>query len=129
MTTVIRQLADQLEMTINSSKNQIQAHAVAKKVYVCVQITKIGDIDTMNERFQAVFNIESRWVEDQLIDKYDPERHWNPKIYVENIFQDISQDIKYQIERVNHSHRTLIVEKRKIKGLHTQKNFNYIFSC
>jgi hypothetical protein len=115
MSAVIKKLADELELTVTPNVTHIQSNTV-KKVYVSVQITKIGDIDTMNERFQAVFNIESRWIEDQIIDKYDPEKHWNPKVYVENVFQDINEDIKYQIERVTNSNRTVVVEKRKIKG-------------
>jgi hypothetical protein len=108
---------DQLELKVNPNVSQSTFTKNARNVYVSVQITKIGDIDTMNDRYQGVFEIESRWIDDELIQKYEPSKHWNPRIYIENIFQDINEEIKYEIvERIFQSKQTIVVEKRKAKG-------------
>jgi hypothetical protein len=82
-----------------------------------VEFTKLGDIDTLNERYNAVFNIESRWVEHKDTDmvKYDPNKNWNPKLYIENAFIDPKETIRYSISR-NLDNSLTITEYREAKG-------------
>ena len=90
--------------------------ATCRKVYISVQVTKIGEIDTMNERYQALFSLSLRWL-DKDIDgaAFDPAKHWNPQIYVENIFQDIIEQNTHTVERLDQS-VCLVSENRKIRG-------------
>jgi hypothetical protein len=87
-----------------------------KYVQLLVEITKIGEIDTLNERYQAEFYIEAKWVEkNNEITEYDPKVHWNPKIYVENTHQEPKETIKYDLSR-DEDNNLIITEIRHIKG-------------
>lgn len=56
---------------------------------------KIGDIDTLNEKFMAEAFIEARWIDRDLSPsiKYDPEEMWNPKLYVVNGLGELKQQV------------------------------------
>ena len=86
-------------------------------VEVIIEFVKFGEIDTMNEKYQAEFNIESKWIEnDNTIIKYDPKKHWNPQLYIENALQLTKEQINYEMERK--ADGTLwIIEKRNVKGI------------
>lgn len=49
-----------------------------------MQFLQIGEVDTMNERFQAMVLIRSKWNEPDKLTEYDPKKNWNPKLYIEN---------------------------------------------
>jgi hypothetical protein len=88
-------------------------------VQLLVEITKIGEIDTLNERYQAEFYIEAKWVEKHAaadMVEYDPRVHWNPKIYVENTHQDPKETVRYDLARDEDNNLT-ITEIRHIKGI------------
>lgn len=55
----------------------------AKTVLVAIEFCRIGEIDTMNEKYHAEIQIETRWIENDVIDEYDAEKHWNPKLFIE----------------------------------------------
>lgn len=54
-----------------------------KTVQIVVTFLKIGDIDMINEKYQAEVFIEAKWIENDFIERYDPKRHWNPKLSIE----------------------------------------------
>lgn len=62
---------------------------------------KIGDIDTLNEKFYAEAFIEAKWIDPSLDYsslsplKYNPVTHWNPKIYVVNSLGEMKQQVWY----------------------------------
>src|SRR5690242_17031612 len=87
----------------------------AIKVYVRLMFLRIGEIDTLNEKYQAQASIEGRWPvefeklqsilssEEQrrLIDgkpisllKY-AESNWHPQLYIENALGDLKEQIRY----------------------------------
>lgn len=90
-----------------------------KFVEVFIQFVRIGEIDTMNEKYQAEVNIESRWItNEQLNGKYDPNLHWNPKIYIENAFQEPKEAIKYEVGKDSlNLNNYVVIEKRNVKGI------------
>jgi hypothetical protein len=62
-----------------------------------------------------MFNIESRWIEPTEITSYDPAKHWNPKLYIENVFQEPKEDVKYSLAYDNNNN-LIVTEKREVKG-------------
>ena len=54
-----------------------------KNVEITVCFLSFGEIDTMNEKYQAEILIEAKWTLFQECDShYDPKTDWNPKLYV-----------------------------------------------
>ena len=58
-----------------------------KYVEISVCFLSFGEIDTMNEKYQAEILIESKWSlsktsPGQISSVYDPKEDWNPKLYV-----------------------------------------------
>ena len=51
-------------------------------VQVTVEFIRLGEIDTMNEKYNAEICIESKWIEKDLIQNYNPEQHWNPQLII-----------------------------------------------
>ena len=87
----------------------------ARNVYIVVQFRRLSEIDTLSGKYYAQYYIESKWTEPQIINNYDPEKHWNPKLYIENSFQDATEKISYKT--VNEGSSTTIIEKRYVKGM------------
>ena len=87
-----------------------------KQLECRVEFVKIGQIDTREEYYGATVKIKTKWYENEIIKKYDPEVHWNPKIYIENAIVDVNyfQDVSYEVAQVDV--RTEITETRKCKG-------------
>ena len=47
-------------------------------VQIVVGFMRIGEIDTLNEKYQAEVQIEAKWIDnDQQVSEYDPNKHWN----------------------------------------------------
>ena len=105
----------------NKKMNQIT-------VYVYLVFLKIGEIDTIKERFQADAYIESYW-NDSTVDykaPFDPRKHWNPDLQIENSIGELKQEIRYKTKKVNGLCR--IHEIRNVKGgilNKISKNFMY----
>lgn len=86
-----------------------------KEVEIRIIFLRIGDIDTLNERFFAEILIESKWEDPKLsiefhsdtnstIDEEEkelnhPNKYWNPKIYVENSLNDPKQTVYYKVKK------------------------------
>jgi hypothetical protein len=113
---------NEIEAARLHNKQKINQKQQARKVFICFEFSKIGEIDTLNERYQAVFHIEIRWIEQEIIEKYEPDKHWNPKIYVENVFQEIVENKKYTTQPIPQTNYTLITESRRIKGIQKLKS-------
>ena len=85
-------------------------------VQIFLIFLRIGEIDNIKERFQADAYIEASW-EDNTVDTtlgYDPHQYWKPEIHIENALGNLTQDIRYKVER--NGDRTKIFEMRNIKG-------------
>lgn len=101
----------------------------------------LGEIDTLNEKYQAHAAIEARWPvdisvltgvlspEDQrrLEDgksvsllKY-AESHWHPQLFIENALGDLKQQLTYTAKRAKKDNRIYVCEHRDIKGVFWEK--------
>jgi hypothetical protein len=79
-----------------------------------IQVLCIGEVDTMNERFQAEVYIRSSWFEDYEIDEYDPYVHWNPKLFIQNGAFDLKEEISYTVSKLDGV--TVVTETRIARG-------------
>ena len=84
-----------------------------KYVKVTFEFLRILEIDSMNEKYTAEIRIDSEWFIDEKISIYDPEKNWNPQLYVENSLI-INEKIKYSLR--NDSEKLIVTEHRYIKG-------------
>jgi hypothetical protein len=89
-----------------------------RNVEIYVEFVRIGEIDTINEKYQAELNIEARWID--IYDSYNPSFHWNPKLFIENALQEPKQQISYQVN-IRSDGNYVVIEKRNIKGVFWEK--------
>jgi hypothetical protein len=108
---------------------------------------RIGEIDTLNEKYQAQASIEARWavnfdslavdlsLDDQkhLIDgksvtlvKYT-ESNWHPQLYIENAIGDFKEQIRYSARKSKHDNEYYVCEHRDVKGIFWEKLELYHF--
>jgi hypothetical protein len=102
---------------------------------------RIGEIDTLNEKYQAQAAIEARWLID--IDKLssdlssdDQKRliggksisllnyaasHWHPQLYIENALGDLKEQIRYSAKKSKENNEIYVCEHRDIKGQFWEK--------
>ena len=113
----------------------------AMKVYVRLMFLRIGEIDTLNEKYQAQAAIESRWLieSDKILPhltsdeqrrltygksvsllKYS-ELYWHPQLFIENALGDLKEQIRYSAKRSKIDQQIYICEHRDIKGLFWEK--------
>ncbi|UJR35037.1 hypothetical protein I4U23_027813 [Adineta vaga] len=113
----------------------------AMKVYVRLMFLRIGEIDTLNEKYQAQAAIESRWSVDlqKLLPNLSPEEqqrltqgksvslikyaenNWHPQLYIENALGDLKEQIRYSAKKSKVDSQIYICEHRDIKGLFWEK--------
>jgi hypothetical protein len=80
--------------------SDLETNLIEKRtIQVYFEFIRIGEIDTMNEKYNAEICIESKWIEKDLIQNYNPDQHWNPQLFIENTIQEPKEKIKYNIIR------------------------------
>ncbi|UJR17295.1 hypothetical protein I4U23_004190 [Adineta vaga] len=110
-------------------------------VYVRLVFLRIGEIDTLTEKYQAHASIESRWSVSSekflsdistinqerlmngksiVLEKYG-ESHWHPQLYIENALGDLKEQIKYSAKINSKDKKIYVCEHRIIKGLFWEK--------
>ena len=82
-------------------------------IQVSVKFRRIGEIDIMNEKFFAEFSVHIYWIDNSIIDEYDANKHWNPKIIIENAFTKSEEQVEYELTKM--FDKTGVLETRKIK--------------
>ncbi|CAF1123039.1 unnamed protein product [Adineta ricciae] len=131
---------EQTAIDINPLSSGMQ-HEKAIPVFIRLVFLRIGEIDTLNEKYQAHASIESRWavasnellsilsVDDQnrlmngktiILEKYS-DSHWHPQLFIENSLGDLKEQIKYSAKRNTHDNHIYVCEHRIIKGLFWEK--------
>lgn len=82
-----------------------------KQVNVSLVFERVGDIDTIKELFFAEITMKVSWqLEQTLVGPYDPSKHWNPKVFIENMFVKPDQKVQYEVKGNE------IIETQKIKA-------------
>ena len=85
-------------------------------IEVQIVFLQIGEVDTINEKFQAIVKIKSKWYENEILSEYDPREDWNPKLFIENALYDkFQEEISYDLKVCDD--KTLITETPISKGV------------
>lgn len=96
----------------------------SREVQLRIIFLRIGEIDTLNEKFFAEILVEAKWEESKLCAEFEqmpashcvqvanistflreekelthPTKYWNPKIYIENALNDPNMTIHYKIKK------------------------------
>jgi len=86
-----------------------------KKLTLSLFNFKIGEIDNMNEKYGAEVQIVAKWhVFDEVITQYDPKKHWNPMLFVQNTLNNVKEQIKYDV--VKEKDHCTVIETRVVKS-------------
>jgi hypothetical protein len=67
----------------DAEKPLVKRSTRSRTVTIGIQFDRIGEIDTMNEKFYAELTIESQWRENKIIHNYDTNVDWDPKLFIE----------------------------------------------
>jgi hypothetical protein len=108
------------DIAMQTSAMYKSTNSIASQVLVWVRINfeNIGDVDTMNEKYQALVRVKCKWYhldDTEEVDDYDPKRYWYPKLYIENALHDVKEEITYKTTKSGNG-RILITETRVAKG-------------
>ena len=95
---------------LSESENSLKA------VYVAIQFDKFGQIDTLNETFQADVMIIASWEDDKIGGNYDEFVDWNPNLYIENSIQERKKSQQFKLEKLNEKNTTKITQIIQISG-------------
>jgi len=84
-----------------------------------VVILKLGNISTKENRFSCEAFMEAVWYDlnfhtENNENKYDESMHWNPRLIIQNLVSNRSQEIWYHVEQTELGHK--IAERRRFKG-------------
>lgn len=103
-------------------KRALIARSPKHVVQTAFEFTSIGDIDTLNEKFQAEVIIESKWKIDPMTEpdilnkgEYDPKKNWNPKLFIENALT-VKEEVTFEIS-VEDNKDCYVTEIRTVSGL------------
>ncbi|XP_069101954.1 glycine receptor subunit alpha-4-like isoform X2 [Argopecten irradians] len=96
-----------------------------RTVYIQAEFVKLSDIDTVKEQFAADVFLHARWREKSLDHskegiEVDSDKYWNPDLVIRNRTES-AQRKKWCVLWFNSSGEAFIVEKRRIKGVFTEK--------
>ena len=95
-------------------------------VFIIVNYSKILDIDTLNQRFNAEIIIEAIWHDPgikSLTDTIDEKKIWTPDLYVENGISNIKEEVVYKVilhrsrDNTEDEPKLMICELRKVMGM------------
>lgn len=106
---------DRKDSVINGLETEDQRRVVECRV----QFIKFCKIDIIGEQFRAKVVFKAKWKEYDLIRNYDPNVHWNPRLFVENCkslpTNNIIEKVRYTTELF--SNYTQITEIREMTGI------------
>ncbi|ESO87576.1 hypothetical protein LOTGIDRAFT_166456 [Lottia gigantea] len=98
----------------------------AREVYLRVVFLKIGEIDTVQESYQADVIVQAKWREMSLdhstfkdLDVITSPNLWKPKLQIQNIMKDGKSRISTEVE-FNEKREAFIIESRRIHGIFSE---------
>ncbi|KAK6179604.1 hypothetical protein SNE40_011923 [Patella caerulea] len=92
------------------------------KVYIRLVFLKIGEINTLKEKYAADIFYQARW---QLppghqkisrIADYNKDSVWHPQLYIENVLGDAKEDV-WRYAETNSDGKISVFECRRVKGV------------
>ncbi|CAF4490816.1 unnamed protein product [Rotaria socialis] len=111
------------------------------KVNVRLIFLRIGEIDTLNEKYQAQASIKACWPVDfnelssclshddqkRLIDGKSvslpnyAQSNWHPQLFIENVMGELKEQIRYSAKKSKQDNQIYVFENRDIKGSFWEK--------
>lgn len=98
-----------------SNKMTASSSSSIKQVQIGIEFVRIGEIDNMNEKYQAEIRITANWHSNENIITYDPKVNWNPLLYIENMLTKSEEQTSYEVESNDDDGQT-VKEIKIIKG-------------
>jgi hypothetical protein len=93
-----------------------------------LQFIQIGEVDTVNERFQAIIELEAKWEDNKIPDnslnkifQSKDWKEWDPKIFIENSLFDKNNIEEITFFATKISNTIQVTETRIIKGSFWEK--------
>ena len=115
-----------------AARSSISVHLDSEKditnnrltVEIRVIFLKLGIISTKDNKFSCEAFAEATWYDENFFKnsstiEYDENKHWNPRLYIQNILNNQSQEIWYNIEKVDGA-GCKVSERRRFKGEFSQ---------
>lgn len=106
-----------MDVERKESLQEINVNLRQRIVQIGIQFDRIGEIDTVNENFKAEVSIEAKWKENRVIKKYNPEKDWNPRLYIENSLQETKDLTRYYVENDETTNTCTITLRRIVRGI------------
>jgi hypothetical protein len=104
-------------MDQNNGDSLINIEKSSKKiVYLGIEFHRVGQIDMMNEVFQATVNIYASWEVDKIIEEFVESKEWTPSLYIENLVDEKQKQIQYKIEKIGEKNATKVTQITNING-------------
>ncbi|CAF0924734.1 unnamed protein product [Didymodactylos carnosus] len=116
--------------------------STAIPVGIRLMFSRIGEIDTLNEKYQAQVYIEARWSSDLVRLKLTTEQHrqlnegksvtilkfneknWTPELFIENAIGELKEVLRYTLKKGNTQRSGQLIEiceHRDLKGVFWEK--------
>ncbi|XP_050400315.1 cys-loop ligand-gated ion channel isoform X1 [Patella vulgata] len=102
--------------------SSVNVTSKVREVFVSLIFLKVGEIDTLQETFEADVYIKVRWRECTLdhgtnksLDEASQSEMWNPKIQIQNIIGSPRTRLSTEVEFTS-QREAYIIETRRIKG-------------
>ncbi|CAF1026239.1 unnamed protein product [Adineta ricciae] len=105
----------------NSFQNLIlrKIHRDAVEVSICCIFVRVGDIDTLNERYYGEFLLEASWEEPSFKGlqsrPFDPSIRWTPELELMNGIGELQDDVTYSVHHNKQGFAT-VTEHHRLKG-------------
>ena len=103
----------------------------AKEVEVTFEFYRIGHINSTSGKFEASLIVQAKWFVDSRLEEnsdifdYNADKHWNPKLYIENEIATNNETV-YRVEEVSDS-LVCVKEYKILEGLEPPLYYSIIF--
>jgi hypothetical protein len=98
-------------ININENKKPIEINHYV--VEIRVVFYKVGEIDTLNEKFYAEAFIEAQWIDPSLDGnkQYNPKENWNPDILILNSIGVLKEEIWHTQEPFRENNSRIVIHQ------------------
>jgi hypothetical protein len=105
--------------SIKSNFEDIETIDCKKQSHYVVEIRvvfyKVGEIDTLNEKFYVEAYIEASWI-DPYLDRnkiYNPKQNWNPELLIQNSIGVLKEEIWYSQSPFRENNSQIVIHQSK----------------
>lgn len=103
------------QMVLNNYR-AFNSNVGPRVVYIEYECLRVGEIDTMNQKYYAEYQFTFSWNENKQISFYDKRKDWNPLIFYDNFIGKPVEIIEYELKPFKNN-STYVIEKKLVKVL------------